>query len=84
MWRNWYTLSSQKRLEQSMGVRLSPCPPIQKPPGFRRFLFLTFFIHFVPYPLKIFLVPIKYFSFEGKHLKYLIACPDYLCDFYLG
>src|SRR5579872_5046107 len=26
MWRNWYTRTSQKRMEQSLGVRVSPCP----------------------------------------------------------
>ena len=28
MWRNWYTRTSQKRMSQDLGVRVSPCPPI--------------------------------------------------------
>src|SRR3989344_1944465 len=26
MWRNWYTRTSQKRMSQDLGVRVSPCP----------------------------------------------------------
>lgn len=27
MWRNWYTLASQKRISQEVRVQISPCPP---------------------------------------------------------